>query len=97
MYLPRISQVYVPATPFSEESYAGNIEAFKQLVREHPLVIVNFFAPWCIWCRRFEPVYLKTASEIPDLHFHGHALRQPVRLVLPSSFLWSFIAIKIGD
>ena len=38
---------FVPATKFSEEPYTGNIEAFKQLVKEHPLVIVNFYAPWC--------------------------------------------------
>lgn len=48
-------------------------ETFEPFLKEHELTVVNFFAPWCIWCRRFEPVYLETASKIPDLHFHGHA------------------------
>jgi thiol-disulfide isomerase/thioredoxin len=48
-------------------------ETFKPFMQEHELTVVNFFAPWCIWCRRFEPVYLEAAAKIPDLHFHGHA------------------------
>lgn len=48
-------------------------ETFVPFMKEHELTLVNFFAPWCIWCRRLEPVYLETASKVPTLHFHGHA------------------------
>ena len=54
-------------------------DTFEEFLQAHELSVVNFFAPWCIWCRRFEPVYLKAASEIPDLHFHGHARLAQVR------------------
>jgi thioredoxin-like negative regulator of GroEL len=53
---------------------------------QHELTAVNFFAPWCIWCRRFEPVYLKAASMIPDLHFHGHARLAQVDCVDQQAF-----------
>ena len=61
-------------------------ETFQPFLAQHELTVVNFFAPWCIWCRRFEPVYLKTASEIPDLHFHGHARLAQVDCVDQQAF-----------
>jgi len=36
---------------------------------EHHLVMVNFHAPWCIWCQRLEPVWTRTAKTLPSLHF----------------------------
>jgi thiol-disulfide isomerase/thioredoxin len=61
-------------------------ETFEPFLKQHELTVVNFFAPWCIWCRRFEPVYLKTASEVPDLHFHGHARLSQVDCVANQAF-----------
>ena len=49
--------------PDSNLSQPLTTETFPQFLAQHELTVVNFFAPWCIWCRRFEPVYLKTASE----------------------------------
>lgn len=46
---------------------------FKEFLSQHELTLVNFFAPWCVWCRRLEPVYLEAANSVPSLHFHGHA------------------------
>lgn len=46
---------------------------FPNFLAKHELTLVNYYAPWCIWCRRLEPVYLDAASHVPDLQFHGHA------------------------
>merc|ERR1719181_2715114 len=31
-------------------------------------MIVNFFAPWCHWCQRLEPVWEKTATKEHTKH-----------------------------
>ena len=72
--------------PDTNLSQTLTAEAFGPFLAQHELTVVNFFAPWCIWCRRFEPVYLRTASEIPDLHFHGHARLAQVDCVDQQAF-----------
>jgi len=72
--------------PDTNLSQALTADSFVPFLKQHELTVVNFFAPWCIWCRRFEPVYLKTASEIPDLHFHGHARLAQVDCVDQQAF-----------
>ena len=61
-------------------------EDFEDFLGKHELTVVNFFAPWCIWCRRFEPVYLETAQKIPELQFHGHARLAQVDCVANQAF-----------
>lgn len=61
-------------------------EAFPGFLKQHELTMVNFFAPWCIWCRRFEPVYLKAASEVSraTLRSTQHAARSSTpRVAMP--------------
>lgn len=38
----------------------------KKRARPHELVFVDFFAPWCIWCQRLEPVWTKMSQQLGD-------------------------------
>jgi thioredoxin 1 len=42
---------------------------FEQTVSENPMVIVDFWAPWCGPCRGFAPVFEKASEEHPDVVF----------------------------
>ncbi|MCO7111038.1 thioredoxin domain-containing protein [Gemmiger formicilis] len=43
-----------------------NQEQFKQLIREEKPVLVDFWAPWCSYCRRIGPAYEKIGEEYAD-------------------------------
>lgn len=44
-----------------------NKELFKQQVEEEKkIVLAEFWAPWCVYCRRIGPVYKKIAEEYGD-------------------------------
>ena len=41
-----------------------NKDNYDTFIKSHDVVLVNFFAPWCHWCRKFEPVWEHTAGEL---------------------------------
>ena len=50
----------------------NNFDSFLQENRDK-LVMVDFFAPWCIWCRRLEPVWEATAKKVMGSAHHAHS------------------------
>ena len=46
-----------------------NKDNFEKTVSDNPIVIVDFWAPWCGPCRGFAPVYEKAAEAHKDVVF----------------------------
>jgi len=44
-------------------------ENFEQTVNGNPIVIIDFWAPWCGPCRGFAPVFEKASDAHPDVVF----------------------------
>ena len=43
-----------------------NKAQFDQFMHEEKPVLVDYWAPWCVYCRRIAPAYEKSAEEYGD-------------------------------
>ncbi|ROR32440.1 thioredoxin [Inmirania thermothiophila] len=42
---------------------------FKDTIDRHPIVLVDFWAPWCGPCKSFAPIYEEVSERHPDVVF----------------------------
>ena len=47
----------------------GNRENIKDLIKNNPIVIFDFWAEWCAPCKRFSPIFEAVAAKNPDVVF----------------------------
>jgi len=44
-------------------------ENFNEKVQSNPIVILDFWAPWCGPCKSFGPIFEKVSEQYPDILF----------------------------
>ncbi len=44
-------------------------ENFNETAEQNPILVIDFWAPWCGPCRQFAPIFEETAKEYPDIAF----------------------------
>ncbi|KAF6138034.1 hypothetical protein GIB67_042939 [Kingdonia uniflora] len=61
---------------YSEGSISLTAYTFLRYAQHYPILVVNFFAPWCYWTNRLKPSWKKVAkiiSETYDLEVDGRS------------------------
>ncbi|GJP32355.1 hypothetical protein CLOM_g16952 [Closterium sp. NIES-68] len=59
-----------------EKQYVGSLvldsRTFDAATKQYPILIVNFFAPWCHWCQLLEPAWEQAATVMSQKYHPDH-------------------------
>ncbi len=44
-------------------------ETFDDVIKQHPLMLIDFWADWCAPCKQFGRTFEKVAAQYPDICF----------------------------
>lgn len=44
-------------------------ENFDSVIEQHEIVVIDFWAEWCVPCRSFAPIFEGVANKNPDIAF----------------------------
>ncbi len=50
-------------------SIAITKENFEDVIHKNPMIIIDFWAPWCGPCKNFGPVFEEISEKYPDIVF----------------------------
>lgn len=51
------------------KAYSVDMAVFDQIIDQHPLIILDFWAEGCGPCKVFGPIFEKLAEAYPDIYF----------------------------
>lgn len=49
-----------------------NSKSFDEAINTPELVVVDFFATWCMPCRRLQPILERVESKLKDVKFYSY-------------------------
>lgn len=44
---------------------------FMETLAHYPIIVINFYAPWCHWCQRLEPAWEAATKEVHEKYPEG--------------------------
>ena len=82
-----------------------NIETIEQFneLKKKGVVLIDFWAPWCVYCRRIAPAYEKIAEQFGESLVVAKRVAKAIRikaekgLVDPAEFPMLLSAVAIGN
>jgi thiol-disulfide isomerase/thioredoxin len=63
-----------------------DVTSFASFMQQHEMVAVDYYAPWCVWCRNLEPVWEQVAGDLQAKPWGDVVKLAKVDCTAPTSF-----------